>query len=251
MSSTDDVHLLILGSPRSGTTLLSAMLSCHPEIALLNEDLHGASLTILSKKIRGVKLCIPNQIEIEQTAWMWYTDFIITVFQMLSNPVRKYFGLRVPILRGMKSKYSIRDYQKKTDRLFVLGIVRNPYDSIKSIMRRGQQTKRTAEYRWRRVIEILYELSMDNNEGGLLHVVDFDKLVTEPAEIMKKLLSLLDCSFKEEVLEGFKHTPQYKGSTTISASKASKGIEDALRYPLLQSDKVLRDKYLHLIGICI
>lgn len=251
MSRADNIHLLILGSPRSGTTLLSAMLSCHPEIALLNEDTRGSSLTIFSKRIRGVKLCIPNQIELEQTLWMRSKDHAITAFQRLSNPIKGYFGLRVPIPRGMKSKYSIRNYQNKADRLFILGIVRNPYDSIKSIMGRGQQTKKTAEYRWRRSIEILYQLSMDRNKDSMLLVVDFDKLVATPVEIMKTLLPFLECDFNEDVLEGFKHTPQYKGSAAINASKASKGVEDALTYPLLQSDEILRKKYLHLIGKCI
>jgi len=251
MSSTDDIHLLILGSPRSGTTLLSAMLGCHPEITLLNEDTHGASLTIFSKKIKGVKLCIPNQIELVQTSWMRFKDFMVTTLQLLTNPIKSYLGLRVPIPRGIKSKYSIRDYQKKTDKLFVLGIVRNPYDSIKSMMGRGQQTKKTAEYRWRRVIEILYELSMDECKENILIVVDFDKLVTEPVGIMKNLLSLLECDFKEDVLEGYKHTPQYKGSSAISADKASKGVEAALTHPMLQIDESLKNKYLYLIEKCI
>lgn len=247
MSNIDNIHLLILGSPRSGTTLLSAMIGCHPDVALLNEDIHGASLTIFSKKIKGVKLCVPNQIELNQTLWMKLEDLVVNVFQLLLNPVRSFLGLRVPIRRGMKSKYSIRDYQKKTERLIVLGIVRNPYDSIKSIIGRGQQTRKTAEYRWKRLIEVLYQLSTEKNTDSELLIVEFDKLVTEPVELMKKLLPLLECDFNENVLEGFKHTPQYKGSSTISANKASKGIEYALTHPLLESDEELKNKYLHLV----
>jgi len=253
MSSVDGTHLLIVGSPRSGTTLLSAMLGCHPEIALLNEDLYGGSLTILSKKVRGVKLCMPNQIELEQSEWMRLEDFIISSLQKVLRPIRIQLGLRSPIIRGKKSKLSIRDYQKSTEKLFILGIIRNPHDSINSIMKRGGQSKGTAERRWQRIIDVLHRLSMEDekSEDDTLLIVDFDKLVNDPVGIMKQLLPFFECEFNEDVLQGYKHTPQYKGSAIINAGKASKGIDHALTHPVLQSNETLRNKYLHLLEKCI
>jgi hypothetical protein len=55
----DEKNLLVIGPPRSGTTLLAAILSCHSEICILMEEFRGSSRLILSKKIKGVKLCIP------------------------------------------------------------------------------------------------------------------------------------------------------------------------------------------------
>lgn len=249
---TDDaVHLLILGSPRSGTTLLSAMLGCHSDIALLNEDRHGASLTIFSKKIKGVKLCVPNQIELEQTIGMHIVDIAITTMQILINPLRKCLGFRVPIIRGRKSKYSIAEYQKQVSKLFVFGIVRSPHDSIKSIMGRGQQTRKTAEYRWRRIVEVLYDIKKGALQNTELCMIEFDTLVKEPEITMTKLLQVLGCSFEPAVLEGFKHTPQYQGRDKISSGKASQGIDHALTHPLLKRDEGLKDKYLYLVDSCI
>jgi Sulfotransferase family len=45
-------HLLIIGAPRSGTTLLATMISRHTEIAVLNEDKGWALRRVLGKTHR-------------------------------------------------------------------------------------------------------------------------------------------------------------------------------------------------------
>ncbi|HEX2228509.1 MAG TPA: sulfotransferase, partial [Candidatus Binatia bacterium] len=59
-------HLLILGAPRSGTTLLATMISRHTEIGILNEDRGWAMRRLLGKTVVGNKRCVPNQIELKK-----------------------------------------------------------------------------------------------------------------------------------------------------------------------------------------
>lgn len=226
-----EVHLLILGSPRSGTTLLSAMLSCHPDISILSEDLNGSSFKILSKRVKGVKLCIPHQIEIEHTKYRKIKDL---------NFARIKFWVK------SKSALSIRDYEKRANNLHILGIIRDPDSVVKSIMKRGSKSRQVAEYRWQRAIEILYQLSKERHRNEDFTVIDFDTLVMKPSSTMQKILLRLGSDFDEIVLEGYKHTPQYKEHNRINNKKASKGIKNALNYPLLQKDKELKEKYIYL-----
>lgn len=240
--------LLIIGSPRSGTTLLSAMLSCHPDISILNEDRSGAVFRILSKRVKGIKLCIPNQIKIENTHYTRIKDFIITYFYIFLNYVRiKFGGEWKGIPSEIKSKYSIRDYEKHAKNLFVLAIIRDLDSVVKSIMKRGGQSKKIAEYRWRRSIEIIYQLSKERPDDEGLTIVHFDNLVKEPKLTMQKILTRIDCDYDDCVLEGYKHTPQYRGRSRIDDEKASIDPETALDYYLLRNDNELREKYLYLI----
>jgi len=59
-------YFLVIDPPRSRTTLLAAMLGCHTEIGILNEDVSGEWLRrILGKRVAGNKLCVPNQIQLK------------------------------------------------------------------------------------------------------------------------------------------------------------------------------------------
>ena len=52
--------LLLLGAPRSGTTLLATMISRHSEIAIINEDRSWATRRTLGKAAVGNKRCVPE-----------------------------------------------------------------------------------------------------------------------------------------------------------------------------------------------
>ena len=43
-------YILVLGAQDSGTSLLTAILGGHPEIAMLNEDLKGNITKVVGKK---------------------------------------------------------------------------------------------------------------------------------------------------------------------------------------------------------
>ena len=73
--------------------------------------------------------------------------------------------------------------------------------------------------------------------------IHFDRLVSDPAGVIAKILSMLDLEHDEEVMKGYLHTPQYPGYEKIDSSKKSMGIDTDLQHSLLCSDRELSRKY--------
>ncbi|NQZ87209.1 MAG: sulfotransferase [Colwellia sp.] len=241
-------HVLIIGTPRSGTTLFCSMLGCHPEIALLSEDLNCGEFKLVSKKVVGNKLCIPNQIELQQSYFRSSFDHVYGELQKYLNKLRLKFGQKTPIPRSRKARLSIKDYQQNSDiDLVVFGVVRSPFQGIVSILNRGSQSEDIACYRWKRGIEILYTLISSNNNNEQVHIVYYDNLVKNPQITMVKCLDFLHCEFSDEVLKGYLHTPQYQGNKTIDRNKISQGLEKDLTHAIFKQYPEIKDKYISLI----
>ncbi len=170
-------------------------------------------------------------------------NFASGQLRKLTNIARR--ALKQPIPKGgfRKSVLSIRDYQSWTEQMVVLGIIRSPGQVIDSIMKRGNQTRTKAEYRWRRLIEILYDLSQEGGVHTQVKIVHFDDLVRAPAETLEKALTALERDFHPAVMEGFQHTPQYRGRTSIDPTRAGPGLEVDMQHSLLQKDPQLAAKY--------
>lgn len=207
-------HLLILGAPRSGTTLAAAMLGCHSKIAVLNENHDGSIMRILSKQVRGVKLCVPNQIDLDRRS----TPVIKPALVLLRR-----IGMR-SLVHWPSSRWSIRDYQERIPNLRILAVIRDVRDVRASICRRGDQSTKVAEYRWTRAVEVLstlYEESPDQ-----LIVMIYRRLVASPKATMANILEELDLESEEDVLNGYRHTPQYTGNQSIRAEKGRRDMGD-------------------------
>jgi len=224
------------------------MLGCHPEIALLSEDLNCGEFKLVSKKVVGNKLCIPNQIELEQSYFRSSFDYIYGEFQEYLNKLRTKLGHKTPIPRSRKAIFSIKDYQRNNYiDLVVFGVVRSPFQGIDSILKRGGQSEKTACCRWKRGIEILYALMNSKNNKEQVHIVYYDNLVKNPQVTMAKCLDILHCEFSDEVLKGYLHTPQYQGNKTIDKNKMSQGLEKDLTHAIFKLYPEIRDKYISLI----
>jgi hypothetical protein len=241
-------HVLIIGTPRSGTTLFCSMLGCHPEIALLSEDLNCGEFKLVSKKIVGNKLCIPNQIELEKSYIRSTFDHVYGELQKNLNKLRLKFGQKTPIPRSRKARLSIKDYQRRNDiDLAIFGVVRSPFQGVASILNRGSQSDNVACYRWKRGIEILYTLINSDNTNEQVHIVYYDNLVKNPQITMEKCLDILDCEFSDEVLKGYLHTPQYQGNKAIDKNKISQGLEKDLTHAIFNQYPEIKDMYISLI----
>lgn len=228
-------HLLILGAPRSGTTLAAAMLGCHSDIAILNENHDGSVQRILSKQVRGVKLCVPNQIDLDRRS-TFVTKPVLELFRRA--------GMR-SLVRWPSSRWSIRDYQERIPNLRILAVIRDARDVVTSISRRGDQSTRVAEYRWTRAVEVLstlYEEAPDQ-----LIVMLYRRLVASPKATMTCILEELDLNFEEDVLTGYRHTPQYTENQSIRAEKgrstAGDVSTDLADTPLLEGRPNLKRRF--------
>lgn len=210
----ENTNLLVVGAPRSGTTLLAAMIGRHSEVAMLSEHFGSAVKDVISKPIVGNKLCIPNQIEINAKRSRWVNLLPPRLFHLLHR--YEYFQYRP------EGQVSIIDYIQWGP-LKIVGIVRDGNAVISSITERGGQSLDVAIYRWRRSIDILTELS--DQLGDDFFLISFDQLVTQSENTMKAIAAFLSISFESEMLEGYAYTPNYSNQKIDSSKAKEKKID--------------------------
>ena len=224
------MYLLLLGSPRSGTTLLASLIAAHSDVAMLIEDKNFAIKKLTGKKILANKLCIPHQMEISKKA------------NLFSRALKK-----TPLMQNYPaSAYSIQDYLKLKD-IKIVGILRNPDNVIASIMKRGKKEKTIAQKRWSRAVEILYEVHKDHTDKIIL--IAYEDLVAEPESLLKKITDFIGINFQPQMLEGYKYNILYPGETGIDKSRNQKMVPETNNFE--QIDKNIREKYSSLLAIKI
>lgn len=222
-------HLLILGPPRSGTTLLAAMVSRHTEIGILNENKSWAMRQLLGKVVVGNKRCIPNQIELKKRG-------------RLSLRFFKTIGLAKEY---QSSEYSIEDYLTLPN-IRILCLIRSGDDVISSIMRRGEKNFSVAAYRWRRAIEIIHYLNQTYPQSTL--VVSFEDLIMQPREMMERIATFLGVEYQERMLEGPKYNPWYS-ETGLDKSKVHRANRENLDFKLQERFPADFEKYRGLVEL--
>ncbi len=226
-----EANLLILGAARSGTTLLATMLATHSKVGVLFEDLWGGAGRILARQYKGVKLCVPNQIELN---YYWsIIDLVLARIPKLRNVT--------PLFKKAMSRYSISDYVLNSE-LKVIAIIRDVESVTQSMQKRTSRTEQEAIAEWSRAIEVMHTVYEDNSSRMM--IVNFNSLVTKPEETAKKLCTFLDIDFEEAMLQAYKHTPIYK-SDGIEASKA------VISEMKIVNDENIKNRYEKLLNIAI
>ena len=184
-------HLLILGAPRSGTTLLAAMIGCHDDIGLLVESKHMAFTEIAGKAVVGNKLCVPNQIEFE-------ANWDQRVSRFSKAPLEKYLAL--PNFK-------------------LVLIVRHVESVTASIKKRAGKPDETALMYWGRGIEIMHELKQRLPQDTV--VIAFENMLANPERHMRRVTDLLALPYQKKMLEGYKHNPYYRDFSGFDLSRAA------------------------------
>lgn len=220
-------HLLIIGAPRSGTTLLAAMIGRHTEVGILNEDKGWAMKSVIGRQIVGNKRCVPNQIELEKRG--------IFHFRML-----KTLGIAKEY---QSSKYSIKDYLA-LPRLKIIAIVRGGNDVISSIMKRSEKNFHGAAYRWCRSIEIIHELKQTYPDRLL--IVSFEDLVLNPKANMERAAAFLNLEYQDHMLEGPRYNPFYP-EQTMNEDKINRARKEGIEYNLAEQFPSTCQKYAELV----
>lgn len=224
--------LLLLGAPRSGTTLLATMISRHSEIAIINEDRGWAMRRILGKAVVGNKRCVPNQIELRKRG-LFHFRFL------------KSLGLA---MEYQSSQYSIEEYLGLPN-LKVIGLIRGGNDVVSSIMNRSEKTFRVASYRWCRAVEVLYEIRSRVPES--VAIVSFESLVTHPIENMQKIAAFLHVEYQDRMLEGPKYNPWYP-EEGMNAEKVNRSEKERVDYKLAEKFPDVYRKYQEMLALsCI
>lgn len=205
-------HLLIIGAPRTGTTLLATMISRHTEIGVLNEDKGWTMRKLLGKTWVGNKRCIPNQIEMKKPG-------------VLHARLWKKLGFAKEY---QSSQFSIEDYFK-LPHFKIIAIVRDGNDAISSGMQRGRKSFSGAAYRWCRAIEIIHDLKARFPE--MVWVVSFEDLVLHPRENMIRVAEFLSVEYQDRMLEGPVYNPWYPESG-MNEEKANRSRKEKIDFKL-------------------
>lgn len=184
-------HLLILGAPRSGTTLLAAMIGCHDDIGLVVEAKRMAFMEIAGKAVVGNKLCVPNQIE-------FAANWDRRVSRFSKAPLEKYLALP-----NFKLVLIVRHIEAVTS----------------SIKKRAGKPDETALLYWRRGVEIMHELQQRLPQDTV--VIAFENMLAEPERHMRRVTDLLALPYQEKMLEGYKHNPYYRDYAGFDLSRAT------------------------------
>lgn len=224
-------NLLVLGAARSGTTLLATMLASHSQVCVLFEDLWGGAGRIIAKRYKGVKLCVPNQIEF-QHRWSILDLVLARIPKLNSMP---------PLFKAATSKYSIADYLLNEE-LKIVAIIRDCESVTSSMLTRTKRTNEAAASEWSRAIEVIHALYTDHNDRMI--VVKFNSLVKVPEQTSKALCAFLGVEFEQAMLQAHKHTPIYQ-TDKIDASKA------VTKETVTIDDESLRKRYEGLLKVAI
>lgn len=204
---------------------------------MLNEDPYGVARRMVGRRFVGNKLCLPVHIQMEPVpAWLWW----LTRPGMLNRWLLRasLFLKRGP--RPTYSKLSIQEYLEWPG-LTVIGIHRNPVDTIQSMQARGSQSASEAERRWTEAIRTIHGLWQTVPERVIL--VGFEKLVTEPRRVLEALLSRLGLYFDSDCLDGYKYTPFYAGRPGIEPERARTGPGQRFHHRVFEQDSELCDMY--------
>ncbi len=223
-------HLLIIGAPRSGTTLLATIISRHTEIGVLNEDKGWALRRLLGKAIVGNKRCIPNQIEIKKR-----NRFHIRLWKRLG------LAKEYPT-----SQFSIEEYLT-LPHIQVIALIRDGNDAILSGMRRGKKNFRGAAYRWCRAVEIIHEIKSRYPEQVL--VVSFEDLVLRPTQNIKRIARFLKVEYQERMLEGPVYNPWYPESG-MNENKVNRSKKEQIDFKIPERFPAAERQYRELLRLC-
>src|SRR5919106_864036 len=228
-NSVELSHLLILGAPRSGTTLLATMISRHTEIAIMNEDKGWGMRQILGKKFVGNKRCVPNQIELKKPSWLHFR-FLKTI-----GLAKEY----------QSSKFSIEDYLTLPN-IRVIAIIRDGNDVVSSVMGRSEKNFPVASYRWCRSIEIIHKLA--NSYPHIVLVISFENLVLHPKENMERVAAFLNVEYQDRMLEGPQYNPWYP-EAGMNHEKADRSKREKIDFKLSDRFPEVCRKYQELLRL--
>lgn len=237
-------HLLIIGSQRSGTSLLATLLGSQNDIAVSSEVKTRAWRHVLSHHVVGVKLCVPEQIMLNQPGR--FARIGRRIAKNTLRPLHKHIGPRVRLPGRELSSVSIMEFFQ-LEKPLIVGVLRDPHEVVHSIQVRGEQPYREALRQYRSAVDSIYAAWRFDPERVI--PVDFDSLVHDPHRVVRLCCEALDQEFNPERVSGF--TKNYKNAAFDKSKAGGRALTDRLRHPALDGDVSVRGKYAELLRAAI
>ncbi len=223
-----------MGSPRSGTSLLTWLLGSQDQIAVSSEVKRKAWFRVVGHEVVGVKLCTPEQIRLNRQPK--FVRLLKRVEKNLFRPLHRVFG--PPFHRPhAPGKMAVADFMR-FDNPFAICVLRDPHEVVNSIMERGKQPEWAAHRIYESSIKTLYATWIRYPEH--VYLIDFDRLVATPEKVVEGICSWIGIEFDPERVSGY--TKNY-GRDRIRRV----GIEERLDHPVFRKNPNLAEKYRELI----
>lgn len=201
------ICILVLGTPRSGTTLVSSAIGAHEKICLLDEEFHMAAARVAGGKKGAVKLCIPNHIQMKRKWKWWWTPIRFNGF------LRKRVHYALP-----RSYYSLSDYLQQFDCRIVC-ILREPVKALAALDRRGHLELSRAL----RVMNQAYDIyaQLLDVAPDQVAFLSFDRFLQDPEGQCLRICDFVGETFSPEMLEAPKRNKRYQGKSFDQAKVGS------------------------------
>jgi hypothetical protein len=221
--------LLIIGLPRSGTTILTAMIDSHPEVELFYEPF----------------IHVPNSYKISDPNL--FVKTLGSSFKISLNPKTKIFGIKeVVMLNNIKKIDGLLENFSKTIQISLVWIVRNPINTSISLIEKigGSSSKHVVSMMVNSADRSFKELkSLTQKYRGL--TVSYEALVENPEFLMGKIMNFLDLDFQEKQYDEEK-LKKIRGDEKVSKNSVllnrvfnDKRISSNQEYGIKQSSSIL------------
>ena len=203
---------IMVGAPRTGTTLLANVLGAHPRIAMFDEEFHGAVRFLIGNKIPAVKLCTPSQIQ-HTKKWQPYFKLV-----QKNGFLRKRFRHRL-----IRSRLSAVDYNSIFDAKFLV-ILRDPTRSLDALMRRENMKRGQALDHLTQAYSLFKTLAdqPEFNSG----IISFDRYLADAEGQSRALATWAGLDYSDDMLDGAALNTRYVHAGIVK-EKASDVTADA------------------------
>ena len=223
-TETNQTPLFLIGTPRSGTTLLCKMLNSHPAILITNEtgvcsQLHNFILKSAQGRVAGTSFG-------KEYYELWSNQLDTAAPQL----IRDYYN-RIAIIEKRQNVFYWGDkhphydtclpsIQKWFPHARYIYIVRDPRDVTCSISRMNSWEHERSFKTWKR-ISSNYEAFTCLLNNFQLYSLRYEDLVSNYAAEMQKLYGWLDLDVPNEVLESIKTL------SNVHANSVNKNMENS------------------------
>lgn len=223
----DPSRLIVVGVPRSGTTLLTCMLGWNSSCIAMNECFSCQEGKIVSPADVIVnKLCCPTQIQLEHS--------------FLNNILQPYLTLwwKIPLssLTGLVltdrpyGRMSISEYAEERDASFLF-ILREPNQVVHSLIQRAELRESKATSRWAHGIREISKSYSRYHANS--YVVNFSNLTHNTTYELEKICDFVGLEYEDRMKKGYKSNPTYdiEGIDEFVSEKEVPNYEIKSKYP--------------------
>jgi len=214
--SPDDAPIFIIGTGRSGTTLLRQMLNAHPRIYVTHEAFFNTYARYTPRTV-SASLWLERYFQTFSFAWMQVDPAEVRAELPAELPRRRIAEAFRAVMRCKARQYKKTRYGEKSPldvvnlaRIFhnfpdprVIYIMRDPRATVASMRRMPFATSSTLM----NSLLCAQQFKLLRPHLGRIHTIRLEDLIADPRTAMRRVLEFIEEPFDDAVLEHTAHSP--------------------------------------------